>query len=76
MSGYVVSLIYTGPRRYPIAWWQVDFIQGNQFSCPTCREGKWSKKLSYTTDRVYYNISIQPNAHSHIDPKIMAVDFH
>ena len=25
---------------------------------------------------VLYNISIQPNAHSHIDPKIMAVDFH
>jgi hypothetical protein len=26
--------------------------------------------------RVWYKISIQPNAHSHIDPKIMAVDSH
>jgi hypothetical protein len=59
MSGYVVSLIYTGLRRYPIAWWQVDFIQGNKFSCPTCPEGKWSKKLSYTTvQHRYFMISL------------------
>ena len=35
---------------------QVNFIQGNQFSCLTCPDGKWSKKLSYNTSNHVLNL--------------------
>jgi hypothetical protein len=44
----------------------VDFIQGNQFSCPTCPEGKWSKKLRYTTAIVLYLAKLNANTGPYI----------